>query len=688
MCGLTGFWDPKRRHDEAAMTALVGRMASTLYHRGPDRDGAFADARAGLAFGFRRLSINDLSIEGQQPMQSNSGRWTIMMNGEIYNFRSLRQELEARGEVFHGHSDTEVLLALIERDGVDAALERCAGMFAFAVWDAKAQSLTLARDRIGKKPLYLGWIGDQFVFGSELKALCAHPGFDAEVDRDALALFLHQQFVPAPKSIWRGIMKLRPGTRLTLTEDDLQARADLLPLMTPYWCAREVAEQGSRDPLAIDDAEAIERVDALLSQAVAERMVADVPLGAFLSGGIDSSLIVAYMQKQASRPVRTFTVGFNEADFSEAEQAREVARLLGTEHTEFFVTPDEALAVVPNLADIYDEPFADPSQIPTYHVARLARSEVTVCLSGDGGDEVFAGYGRYQLAARLENRFGRVPYAFRRMTANALLALSPESWDGVFAKLPMRSALPHGLKGGLSGDRLHKLADLMRIQDPDARYAALVSAPGDAVGAALGGRALPELGRATEATPDIASYLHRMMYYDTVTYLPDDILVKVDRASMAVSLEARSPLLDHRLLELAWQLPASCKLRDGKGKWLLRELFNRHLPPAFAERPKQGFGVPIADWLRGPLKGWAEALIEPDRLRREGFLDADHIATTWREHQSGARNWHTFLWSVLMFQAWHARWIDQASSPSDSVASAGLGDLPERSGAAAAAGLG
>ena len=665
MCGLTGFWDPKKRHGEAALNALTNQMAGTLFHRGPDSDGAFVDPEAGLALGFRRLAINDLSIDGQQPMRSMSGRWTIVMNGEIYNFLSLREELEAGGHAFRGHSDTEVLLALIERNGIEDTLKRAAGMFAFALWDAKTRQLTLARDRLGKKPLYLGWVRDQFVFGSELKALVAHPDFEADVDRDALALFLHQQFVPAPKSIWRGIIKLRPGTSLTLSQADLEQRSDLLPLMKPYWCAREIAEAGSKAPLAIDDAEAIERADALLSLAVAERMVADVPLGAFLSGGIDSSLTVAYMQRQASQPIKTFTVGFNEADFSEAEQAKEVARLFGTDHTEFFVSPDEALDVVPDLAKIYDEPFADPSQIPTYHVARLARSKVTVCLSGDGGDEVFAGYGRYQLAERMENRFGRVPYAMRRMTADALNALSPESWDRIFARLPLTSSLPHGLKGGLSGDRLHKFANLMRIRDPDARYAALVTAPDDTLDAAIGGQASPELGRVTASSPKIDSYLHRMMFYDTVTYLPDDILVKIDRASMAVSLEARAPLLDHRLLEFAWRLPTSYKLRDAKGKWLLRQLFERHLPPDFAKRPKQGFGVPIADWLRGPLKGWAEALIEPSRLTGEGFLHAGYVQRKWQEHLSGARNWSTFLWSVLMFQAWHARWIEAASAPAE-----------------------
>ena len=651
MCGVAGFWDPKRRYDRERLASIITPMIDQLRHRGPDRGGSFVDEKAGLALGIRRLAINDLSPDGDQPMHTASGRWTISLNGEIYNFRTLRRELEAEGERFRGHADTEVLLKLIERHGLDEALRRSAGMFAFALWDSEQRSLTFARDRLGKKPLYLGWMGGQLVYGSELKALAVHPSFSADVNRDAMALYLLHQHVPAPHSIWQGIIKLPPGTSLTLTEADLEQGCELLELVKPFWQIRDIAEQGARDKLAIGQEEAIERADELLKLAVSERMIADVPLGAFLSGGIDSSLIVALMQQHAGRPIKTFTVGFKEEDFSEAEQAAEVARHLGTDHTEFLLTPEETLDVVSDLPDIYDEPFADPSQVPTCHVAKRARSDVTVCLSGDGGDEVFGGYGRYQMATSLDRRFRQLPSPLRRLTATMLCALSPASWDSMFAALPAGAGLPHGLKGGLSGDRLHKLAGLIRIADPDVRYSAMVTMQPHAAGATVGASPIHAFER-----PHIDSYLHRMMYYDT-TYLPDGILVKVDRASMSVGLEVRSPLLDHRLIEFAWRLPDDYKLRGDQGKWLLRQLFERHLPAALADRPKQGFSVPISDWLRGPLRGWTEDLIEPGRLSMEGFLDADYVQQKWREHRDGTRNWGPFLWSILMFQAWHARWV-------------------------------
>ena len=657
MCGVAGFWDSKRRYDRERLSTIIGPMLDQLRHRGPDRGGTFIDETTGLALGVRRLAINDLSSDGDQPMRSSCGRWTITLNGEIYNFQTLRRELEADGARFRGHADTEVLLKLIERHGLDEALRRSVGMFAFALWDNERRSLTFVRDRLGKKPLYLGWMGGQLVFGSELKALAVHPGFSAEVNRDAMALFLLHQYVPAPHSIWHGIFKLPPGTSLTMTETDLKRGRDLLELVEPYWLIRDIAERGARDELVIDQQGAIERADELLKLAVNERMIADVPLGTFLSGGIDSSLVAALMQENAAKPIRTFTVGFNEEEFSEAEQASKVARHLGTDHTEFLLTPEETLDVVLDLPDIYDEPFADPSQVPTYHVAKLARGDVTVCLSGDGGDEVFGGYGRYQMAASLDRRFGRMPSPLRQLTATMLCALSPASWDSMFSALPAGAGLPHGLKGGLSGDRLHKLAGLMRITDPDARYAAMVTMQTHAIGAAIDGGSLqPPMGDVER--PHIDSYLHRMMYYDTVTYLPDGILVKVDRASMSVGLEVRSPLLDHRLIEFAWRLPADYKLRGTQGKWLLRQLFERHLPASLADRPKQGFSVPISDWLRGPLRDWAEALIEPGRLSREGFLDPDYVQQKWREHRDGTRNWGPFLWCILMFQAWHTRWVE------------------------------
>jgi asparagine synthase (glutamine-hydrolysing) len=657
MCGLSGVFDGAGRADLGALRTLALGMAATLRHRGPDSGGVWVDDAARLALAHRRLAIIDLSAEGRQPMHSVNERWVIVFNGEIYNFRTLRAELIAAGDHFRGASDTEVLLAALDRFGLDRALERITGMFAFALWDRATRTLHLVRDRLGKKPLYFGWLGQSFVFASELKALAAHPEFAPEVDRGALSALLRYQYIPAPHSIWRGICKLPAGTRLAISLDDREARstAGLLDRIRPYWCAKTIAEAGQAEPPPTSDAHALERLDALLGEAVAERMIADVPLGAFLSGGIDSSVIVALMQRHSARPVKTFTVGFAEQNYDEAADARQVANHLGTEHTELYVTPREAREVIPALPDIYDEPFADPSQIPTFHIARLARRHVTVCLSGDGGDEVFGGYQRYFVASGLDRRLRAWPPWLRRSAAGAMTALAPQAWDALLRRAQPR--LPAGVRGHWSGDRMHKLAGLMRSADRDDLYHSLIRLANDPRAMLIDGSEPPAVFSDPGRAPRLDDYTHRMMYYDTVSYLPDDILVKIDRASMAVSLEARAPLLDHRVVEFAWTLPLSAKVRDGRGKWLLRQLFHRYLPEALASRPKQGFGVPLADWLRGPLRDWAETLLAEARLAEEGFFRPQPVRRKWQEHLSGTRNWSAGLWSVLMFQAWQERWL-------------------------------
>lgn len=670
MCGLTGIVDPSCRN-AARLSAIAESMTATLLHRGPDSGDIWVDPSTALALGHRRLSIIDLSPEGRQPMHSDSGRYVIAFNGEIYNFNSLRSELVAQGRRFRGHSDTEVLLSSFEHFGLEPTLHRITGMFAFALWDRQARRLHLARDHMGKKPLYYGWVGDALVFASELKAIVAHPGFNPQINREALTAFLRYQYVPAPWSIWKGIYKLPPASVLSLDVDALGQLEHnrLASRITAYWSVKSVAERNSASPLTGPAGISLEQLDAVLSEAVAERMIADVPLGAFLSGGVDSSLVVALMQAQSTRPVRTFTIGFNENAFNEAEIARKVAAHLGTDHTEFTVTAKDALAIIPDLPRIYDEPFADPSAVPTVQLTRLAKSAVTVCLSGDGGDEVFAGYGRYALASRLGRGIERTPRWLRSMARRGVTAVPVRFWDSAFRGLqPQR--LP-GLHGGLSGDRMHKLANMLGVSDPDELYHSLISLtlhPEDLV---RGGREPLSPFTDPARAADLPDRLHRMMYRDTISYLPDDILVKVDRASMAASLEVRSPLLDHRVIELAWRLPASMLRQDGDGKWPLRQLFDRHLPRELRERPKQGFAIPVAEWLRGPLRDWAEDLLSAPRLEDEGLLNPAPIRRMWNEHLHGARNWSSQLWTIAMFQAWRQTWAGSAlARPERTVAAA------------------
>ncbi|MFL6845442.1 MAG: asparagine synthase (glutamine-hydrolyzing) [Allosphingosinicella sp.] len=654
MCGIAGFVAGRFANGAQGARAQLARMTDAIAYRGPDSAGAWADPEPRVALGHRRLAILDLSAAGEQPMVSASGRFVIVYNGEIYNHLELRERLSGP---WRGHSDTETLLAAIEAWGVEKALSEAAGMFALALWDKQERALTLARDRLGEKPLYYGWQGEgadaAFLFGSELKALARHPAFRGEIDRQALSLFTRFNYVPAPHSIYAGIAKLPPGAFLTLRSGEKE------PVIHRYWSAAEVAASGAAAPLDIGPEEAVDALETTLSKAVAQQMLSDVPLGAFLSGGVDSSTVVALMQAQSSRPVKSFTIGFDERAYNEAEHAAEVARHLGTDHTELYVTPADAQAVIPELPSIYDEPFADASQVPTLLVSRLARRQVTVALSGDGGDELFAGYNRYRLAAGNWRRFSRIPRPFRRAAASGLQSLSPAQWNRIAGAL--EPLLPASARLSLPGEKVHKAAGVLASGSLDELYQGLVSSWREPSALVVGGSEPATLGAETMERLSGLGACERMMALDMLTYLPDDILAKVDRAAMSVSLETRVPLLDHRVVELAWRLPTDLKLRGGESKWVLRRLLYRHVPKALIERPKMGFGIPIDAWLRGPLKEWAEALLSEERLSREGYFRPEPIRRAWEAHQSGQVNMQYQLWAILMFQSW----LDRRSAPEE-----------------------
>ncbi|HEX6640964.1 MAG TPA: asparagine synthase (glutamine-hydrolyzing) [Thermoanaerobaculia bacterium] len=625
MCGLTGFVGVPQPAD--VLRANVRAMSDAIVHRGPDDSGEWLDPEHGLAFGFRRLAIVDLSEAGHQPMTSASGRFVMVFNGEVYNYEAIRTELREAGLApqFRGHSDTEVMLAAFEAWGVEAAVRRFVGMFAFALWDRKDRVLHLVRDRMGVKPMYYGFAGNTFLFGSELKALRRHRDFRATVNPTAVSAYLRYLYVPAPLSIYEGICKQLPGTIVTL-------RAGSRELTTrTYWSAAEAAERGVANRFQGTESEAADALDALLRDAVALRMVADVPLGVFLSGGVDSSLVTALMQAQASQPVKTFTIGFAEGAYDEAKYAAAIAKHLGTQHTELYVTPADAMNVIPLLPSMYDEPFADSSQIPTYLVSKMARQYVTVSLSGEGGDEVFGGYRRYFEGQRVLRTFGRVPSPLRRLLGRTIGAMPPALWHQLLRREPQ------------AGVQMQKLGRVLSVKHLDDLYFELMTHWRDVV------PNVPEVERPTSTLRDP---IERMMYLDQITYLPDDILAKVDRASMAASLEAREPLLDHRVVELAWSLPLSMKVRDGQGKQILRRVLDRYVPRPLIERPKMGFKVPIHAWMTGPLREWAEELLAERKLREQGLLDVAQVRRVWNDALAGRDAWHDHLWAVLMLQAW------------------------------------
>lgn len=680
MCGIAGFIAAGGQFSHDEMGRILGTMTGAITHRGPDDEGLWSDVDAGVWLGHRRLAIVDLSPAGHQPMLSTSGRYVIVFNGEIYNHLDLRKELEKavrpplalalslegrrdstgeRGDYpfssplpegkggnvrWRGYSDTETLLAGIEVWGLEATLKKSIGMFAIVLWDRQTRKLTLARDRIGEKPLYYGWQGgvneQVFLFGSELKALKAHPAFAANIDRGALCLLLRHNYIPAPYSIYQGIAKLEPGCLLSVSLAQPESK------IWKYWDAVEVARAGVVQSFVGTADQAVDALEVLVKDAVRQQMMADVPLGAFLSGGIDSSTVVALMQAQSSRPVKTFTIGFNEECYNEAAHARAVARHLGTEHTELYVTSEQAMEVVPRLPSLYCEPFADSSQIPTFLVSQLAKQHVTVSLSGDAGDELFCGYNRYQMTNTLWRKLSLAPGLLRALAAKGITLIAPEKWDG------LACFIPGAARYSSLGDKLHKGAGVLASCTVDDLYMGLVSHLCNPEDWVINGKEPQTHLRGARPELEGLSDVERMMALDSISYLPDDILVKVDRAAMGVSLESRVPFLDHRVVEFAWRLPLSYKLRDGQAKWPLRQVLYRHVPRELIDRPKMGFGVPLHDWLRGPLRDWAEALLDDGRLRREGYFHPAPIRQMWAEHLSGRRNWMARLWNVLMFQAW------------------------------------
>jgi asparagine synthase (glutamine-hydrolysing) len=616
MCGICGFIDTSARPREE-LAALATRMANRLAHRGPDDSGVWVDTLAGVALAHRRLAVLDLSPQGHQPMRSSCGRYSLVFNGEIYNFRELRRDLQRVGVQFRGHSDTEVLLAAIGKWGLDSAIVRLNGMFAFAVWDGRNGELHLVRDRMGEKPLYYGWAGRTFLFASEVKALRVHPDFDSEIDCAALGLYFSHNYIPGPHSIYQKVRKLTPAGIVTVRLDESS-----LPEPRIYWSARKKAESGARAPFTGTMSAAADQLEDLLADAVQLRMESDVPLGAFLSGGIDSSLVVALMQRQNGTPPRTYTIGFTENRYNEAPYAKAISRHLNTVHKELYVTPAEAMACIPLMPSLYSEPFADVSQIPTFLVSKLARSEVTVTLSGDGGDELFVGYTRYFRARNIWRTIRLVPQPFRRLSAQLLGAFAP----------PL--------------SRMRRIALILRKDTRDEIYRELVGRR-DLKELLLNPSERPEAAEVSQIA-DLLDFERQMAYFDSVTYLPDDILVKLDRASMGVSLESRVPLLDHRVVEFAWSLPAQLTVQGNQGKRVLREVLYRYVPRELVDRPKTGFGVPIGDWLCGPLREWAEDLLN----QRNIFFDSSLVRRKWEEHLSGRVKDEAAIWGVLMFQAW------------------------------------
>ncbi len=640
MCGFTGFYALKAGASRSELHVIGQKMSDTITHRGPDSGNLWQDPDQPLVLAHRRLSIIDLTKDGEQPMVSHSERYVIIFNGEFYNFQDLRRELEVKDVKFKGRSDTEVFLAAVEHWGLNQALQKINGMFAFALWDRKEKMLHLVRDRLGKKPLYVGWAGNNLVFGSELKALRAHPEFEAQINAYALQGFLRLNYIEAPETIYYNIWQLPAGHRMSLDLSTLRTGDDLLDEMKSYWDPVRVLDDAKNNPIEGDDDKIVRDFEKLLTTCVTDRMISDVPLGAFLSGGIDSSAVVALMQKHAGNPVKTYSIGFEEAAYNEAEYARDVAQHLGTDHHEHICTGQDALDVIPQLPDMYDEPFADMSAIPTYLVSKFARQDVTVALSGDGGDEMLGGYVRHMMGPKIWKTMRVMPKILRSGISGTLQRMPERPLDALRPRQPQ------------FGYKLQKAARIMSLDTQEQVYERLICKwlPAPVLGKDIYETDLP-LPRADMA------FAEKMMLWDTVGYLPNDILTKVDRASMAVSLEARAPLLDRRIFEYGWRLPHDVKMREQKGKWLLRQVLKKHVPEKLFERPKQGFAIPVADWLRGPLRDWAEDLLDEKTMKEQGYLDAHVIRDTWKHHLDGQGRHGEALWAVLMFQAWHKRWM-------------------------------
>lgn len=653
MCGLTGFWDPSARFKKTNAIKLLSSMAKTIESRGPDGQGEWYDQSTGIGFAHRRLAIVDLSPTGHQPMHSSSERSVITYNGEIYNFAEIRKELENSGIHFRGHSDTEVLLEGCEYWGVETMVKKCIGMFAFAFWDRKLRRLTLVRDRLGIKPLYWGRCNGTWFFGSQVKSIAAHPNFDVNVNRNVMARFVQHAYVSSPDSIYQNLQQLRPGHLVHIDANGETSEHR-------YWDLPAIATAQVNQGTASTYLELVDELDVLLSDAVERRMISDVPLGAFLSGGVDSSVVAALMQARSEQKVRTFSIGFNEQGFNEAEYAGEVARHLGTDHTEMYVSHQQVLDLVPRIAEAYDEPFGDSSQLPTQMLCALTKKEVTVALSGDGGDELFAGYNRYLVSERLRQGYENWPRCLRQISAGLLRSAKPATWDQIGRMIPATK------RPGMLGDKLHKLAAVINLDNFEQVYPALLQYWQQGGGADQIPFERPIVqGVSSVATPigwseghaAVTDPVMRMQLMDMMSYLPDDILTKVDRASMDVGLEARVPLLDHRVVEFSWRLPQSAKLVNGKGKLILRDVLDRYVPRQLIERPKMGFGVPLDAWLRGPLRDWAEDLLDPVNLRDEDMFEVEPIRRRWAEHLSGQRNWQYSLWNILMAQAWRREWL-------------------------------